>query len=392
MIKRISCALFSVMLLLMLSGCHLGTPDDDTDIGKHEKLSEILNEAKEEYNIPAVGAIILNSGIIIDKAIIGVRSVDGVQPVTFSDHFHLGSNTKAITGFIAGKLVEDGIITWDKQFFDLFPDLKAGAREDYYNITLSDLLSHRAYVLPLKTGVSDVLEQIPLLEGDIKDKRIAFSAHILKEKPVKSLFGNYKYSNAGYVLAAAMLEEAGGMSWEDLVQRVLVEDLGLSVNAGWPIEIDDNQPRGHLPGSYVDEETGELIIYDKEYHYENDDILNPAGDLNINMLDYAEYIQLNLQGLNGNDNYLSSKTYQYMHFGIPDYSIGWENSRKDNYTISEHSGSKGNFFCHTYIVKEKDMAVIVFANSGILNALNKVEYFLGGIKLNNYLKEIENLY
>ena len=127
-------------------------------------------------------------------------------------------------------------------------------------------------------------------------------------------------------------------------------------------------------------------------HYENDDILNPAGDLNMNMLDYARHIQLNLQGIHGTDNYLTSGTYKYMHFGIPYYSIGWVNSRKGDVTVSQHSGSKGNFFCHAYIVPEKDIAIIVFANSGILNALNPIEYYLGGKKLQNYLTRMENLY
>lgn len=391
-IRKIAGTILLIALPFMFLSCHSGMPESNTSVDKHGKLVEILNEAKEKFNIPAVGAIILNSDTIIDKAIIGVRSIDGIEEATFTDHFHLGSNTKAITGFIAGKLVEDGKINWGTKLFDLFPEIKERTREDYHPISLSDLLSHRALIQPFLADVSEVLGQIPDLNGDIRDKRVAFSEYMLKEKPAKPWFSNYIYSNAGYVLAAAMLEKASGMTWEELVKKILVEDLGLSTNIGWPIDINDAQPRGHLPGSYVGKESDELIIYDKEYHYENEEILSPAGDLNMNILDYAKYVQLNLQGLNGHDNYLLSKTYQYLHFGIPKYSIGWENSRKNNMNISKHSGSKGNFFCYAYIIKEQDTAIIVFANSGILNALNKIESFLGGMKLNDYLKKIENLY
>ena len=390
--KKIIICIFSVFLLITFASCQATTHNGDTNISEHKKLIEILNEAKNEFNIPTLGAIILNSNSIIDKAIIGVRSIDSEQEATLSDHFHLGSNTKAITGFIAGKIVEDGKISWDTKFFDLFPELKDGSREDYYLISLSDLLSHRAQIPPLLTDPSKVMEKIPASEGDIKDRRIKFCEYMLKEEPVRPFFKTYAYSNAGYVLAVVMLEKASGMSWEELVQKILVDDLKLSVNVGWPIEIGDDQPRGHLPGSYVGKKSDDLMIYDKDYHFENDNILYPAGDLNMNMLDYASYIQLNLQGLKGVDNYLFSNTYDFMHFGILHYSIGWENSKNGKLNISEHSGSKGNFFCHTYIVKEKDMAIIVFANSGILNALNPIEYFLGGKKLNSYLHQIENLY
>ena len=261
-----------------------------------------------------------------------------------------------------------------------------------YHITLSDLFSHQSLVLPVKSGAASLLEEIPELMGDIKNRRLKFCEYILKEEPDRPFFKTHTYSNAGYVLAASMLEKVSGLSWEELVEQILVDDLNLSANVGWPIDIGDDQPRGHLPGSYVGKENDELTIYDTEYHYENDDILNPAGDLNMNMLDYARYIQLNLQGINGTDNYLTSGMYKYMHFGIPYYSIGWVNSRKGDVKISQHSGSKGNFFCHAYIVPEKDIAIIVFANSGILNALNPIEYYLGGKKLQDYLMRIENLY
>ncbi len=381
-----------IVLLFVFPGCQASTTDSVETIEKQKKLLDILDDAKKEFNIPALGAIILNSNSIIDKAIIGVRSIDSNQEATFNDHFHLGSNTKAITGFIAGKLVEDRVISWDTRFFDLFPELKNGSREDYYHITLSDLLSHQSLVLPVKSGAASLMEKIPELAGDIRDRRLKFCEYILKEAPDRPFFKTYTYSNTGYVLAASMLEKASGLSWEELVQEILVDDLKLSANVGWPIDIGDDQPRGHLPGSYVGKESDDLTIYDTDYHYENDDILNPAGDLNMHILGYASYIQLNLQGINGIDNYLSSSTYKYLHFGIPHYAIGWVNSRKGDVTISQHSGSKGNFFCHTYIVVEKDMAIIVFANSGILNALNPIEYYLGGKKLNNYLSRIENLY
>jgi D-alanyl-D-alanine carboxypeptidase len=390
--KKIIICVFLVSLLIMIVSCQIGSENSSKNINKTEKLLEILNKAKTEFNIPALGAIILNSDSIIDKAIIGVRSIEDDQEATFDDSFHLGSNTKAITGFIAGKLVEDRKISWDTRFFDLFPELKDISKEEYHLISLSDLLSHRAKVLQFKTVDNDILNRIPASESDIKARRLKFCEYVLQEELERPFFKTYSYSNAGYVLATAMLEESAGISWEELVQEIMVDDLELFANVGWPIEIDENQPRGHLPGSYIGEETEDLIIFDKDYHNENEDILSPAGDLNINMLDYAKYIQLNLQGLKGVDNYLSSDTYEFIHFGIPNYSIGWENSKKGGLNISEHSGSKGNFFCHTYIVKEKDIAIIVFANSGILNALNPIEYYQGGKKLDSYLHQIENLY
>jgi D-alanyl-D-alanine carboxypeptidase len=359
-----------------------------------DRLADILDRAKKEFNIPALGVIALDSRGVIEQAIVGVRDIYGADPATCEDYFHLGSNTKSITGFIAAKLVQDGLIGWDARFFDLVPELAAASRSDYRDITLADLLSHRAWVQPFASGTE--LEEIPELKGGIMEKRIGFAEYVLKQKPTRtsgqSLFKPYAYSNAGYVLAAAMLERAGGRSWEELAHEVLVGDLGLSMHIGFPVELGSSQPRGHLPGAYIGKGKDTLMIYDTEYRVKHDDILSPAGNISMSMTDYAEFLRLNLQGLEGTDNYLTADMYRSIHFGIPQYAIGWENSRENNADVSSHSGSKGNFMCHARIIKDRDLAMVVFANSGIVNALDPISRFFGEMKLEGCLDEIQRLF
>ena len=395
--KRNLIIIFSMVVILAVAGylyVALSTRPQTipgySELVSHEKLVGLMDAIREEFDIPALGVIIADGENISDKALIGTREIGKDSTPTFQDHFHLGSNTKALTGFMAAKLVEDGKISWDTKFFDMFPGLKEESRKEYHEITLADLLSHRAYLPSFKTGVNEILEQIPV-DLSTMDKRMEFCKIMLNEKPAKPFLSSYKYSNAGYVLAASMMEAAGGASWEELVQSIFVEDLDLDVGTGWPIDISEDQPRGHLPDSYLGEKGSGLMVFDTEYHNVNEEILNPSGELNMNMLDYARFVQMNLQGLNGKDNYLSGEIYEFIHFGLTAYSIGWENTKKGGERVSQHSGSKGNFFCHTYIAPEKDMAIIVYANSGIINALNPIESFLAGIKLDKYLKMIREI-
>lgn len=354
----------------------------------------MMEEWSDEFNIPALAVLVFSHNSIIDKAIIGVTNAGESRRATFDDYFHLGSNTKAVTAFIAAKLVEEGTLNWDTAFFELFPEHKAGSRPEYSDITLADLLSHRAGIRAYLSGKE--ISRLPEMTGDIRDRRAQFSQLVLREKPQKvsklSLFTEYTYSNAGYVLAAAMLERATGQSWEDLVRRVLVSDLNLSVHVGWPVEIGEDQPRGHLPGSYMGKSTDELMVYDKNYIYQNQDIFNPAGHLSVRILDYARFIQMHLAGLQGKSNYLSSHMYEYMHFGVKQYSLGWANSTKDGQLVSSHEGSAGNFYCRTQILKEKDIAVVIFANSGIINTLKLYQSLRGERKLKRYLSRIVAIY
>lgn len=280
-----------------------------------------------------------------------------------TDYFHLGSNTKAITAFIAGYLVERQKISWDTKFFTLFPEWKAGADPAYFNITLSDLLSHRARIKPYTAGTE--FQQVPKTTGSKSEQRKNFAKYLLHSDPVKLTTAAYTYSNAGYSVAALMLEQASGKTWEDLVEEVLGKELKLKYKFGWPNKGDDKQPSGHWM------QDGKLTPVPGDTDY-NLNLIEPAGDLSMPLGDYAKFIQLHLAGLKGKDNLLKAATYQYLHYGIEQYAMGWLNINKSNKHSSEHAGSAGTFYCYTLINKDKDIAYIIVANTATEKALKGI--------------------
>ena len=96
--------------------------------------------------------------------------------------------------------------------------------------------------------------------------------------------------------------------------------------------------------------------------------------------DYAKFIQYNLKGLQGEDNVLKSTTYEYLHYGLTDYSIGWGNVNKSDKQFSEHSGSAGTFFCYTLIDKKRKLAYIIIANSATRQAQQGIFKLLDRLK------------
>ncbi len=93
------------------------------------------------------------------------------------------------------------------------------------------------------------------------------------------------------------------------------------------------------------------------------DFTEPAGDINIELKDYVKFIQLNLQGLQGYNNYLNAKTYQFIHKGIDGYSLGWYNIYENSKELSTHSGTAGTYYSLVHIDRIKGKAYIIFANS-----------------------------
>lgn len=310
-----------------------------------------------KHNIPELGYSVISSDKIIELKVLGFHRTDLKNENTRAsslDYFHLGSNTKAITGFIAATLVENNKIKWSTKFFDLFPSWKNNCNPAYYEITLADLLSHRAQIQPYTNGLE--YQKLPKFKGDKSEQRRQFSKYLLSEKPVNNTDKIYSYSNAGYSIASLMLEKVSGKSWEQLTHQIMSKTLNVKIAFGWPNKHNINQPFGH----WVENDTLKPNPPGIEY---NLSLGEPAGDISMTLPDYSKFIQLNLQGLLGMDNIIKSSTYNYLHFGLNDYSIGWGNVNKNNIQLSEHSGSAGTFFCYTLLDKSNNVAYVVVTNS-----------------------------
>ncbi len=92
------------------------------------------------------------------------------------------------------------------------------------------------------------------------------------------------------------------------------------------------------------------------------DYTEPAGDLNIKLKDYAKFIQFNLQGFNGQNNYRTSKRNQFIHKGIDNYSLGWYSNYENGKKLLTHSGTLGTYYSLVHIDGIKGKAIIVFTN------------------------------
>ena len=321
-----------------------------------QNLIVISDSLRIKYKIPEIAFAIVSVDSIIELQTLGFHKIesknkeDEAKP---NDYFHLGSNTKAITGFICAYFVEQNKINWKTKFFDLFPIWKKKSNEAYYKITLEDLLSHRARIQPFTSG--NEYEKLPKFIGTKSEKRKQFCEFLLKNEPVKQNNKTFNYSNAGYSLATLMIEKVSGKSWEELVNIVVKEKLKLNYKFGWPNRFELNQPWGH----WIENDTLKSLSPNTKYDLS---LAEPAGDLSMQLNDYAKFVQLNLSGLNGKDNFLKTKTYEYLHYGKNEYSIGWGNVKDEKREISEHAGSDGTFFCYTQIDKKRKKAYIVQIN------------------------------
>jgi CubicO group peptidase (beta-lactamase class C family) len=320
-----------------------------------QTIKAYADSIQKANHIPALAYTVLNSDSILLSKVQGIRSISAGDSVQSGDYFHLGSNTKAITSFIAGKLVEEKRIDWETPFFELFPSWKSSSRKEYHSTTLSQLLSHRAGIQAFTSGIDFM--KLPEFKGDLPKQRKAFCRWLLQQEKVESKKKTYIYSNASYSLAAIMLEKASRKSWEELVKEHLEDSLGLKVLFSWPNSESAEQPWGHWKLN------NELSPLPPQHFYRLNPLIAPAGDLSMNLEDYSRFIQQHLRGLHQKESYLSPETLNFIHYGLPEYSMAWGWQLKEEKHHSYHDGSGGTFYCSTLIVKEEDLAIIIMINA-----------------------------
>jgi CubicO group peptidase (beta-lactamase class C family) len=340
-----SVAALAAALLLPLSA-EAGVQDD------------MVALAREASGSPGLAAAVITSGSI-DVYASGLRRVGSRARVAKDDFFAIGSDAKAMLGTLIAQEVEAGRLRWDMTIEEVLPEVMATARPEYRTVTITQLLDHRSGLLPLAT-LPD-LAGVPRLDGPVIAQRRKFARWVLRQAPVVAPGTTGVYSNAGYVVAAAMLERVTGRSYEELLQRRLLAPIGICARFGWPGAGDrKNAPWGHM---LVD---GRLVAVDPddpESHVP--EWMNPAGNLSLSTRDFARFVQLHLRGLRGTSTYLDPSTFRQLHTPAEGYlyAYGWAVIEQDGRQISFHEGNSSLFYAFMIIDPENDIAAVVVANA-----------------------------
>ena len=315
-----------------------------------------VRELRRTAGIPAIAAVRVAGSGIDEATTDGVRRIDRPDPVEARDRFHLGSNTKALTALLAALAVERGDLAWDTTAADVL----GGAGP---SPTLRQLLAH-ASGIPGYTDDEEIARVRPL-EGDPAAQRAAFARIALADEPLFVAGTQHAYSNAGYAVAAAMVEAVSGETWESALQTRIFDRLGIDGAIGWPVQERADAPAGHR---LVD---GGLVPHDPtEDSYGLPVWLRPAGDVSMSVSDYGVFLADQLAGLAGHGRLGSATTYRALHQPDPPddaddvgYALGWGVRIGSNGPISMHTGSAETFYAVVVLEPARDRGMAVLTNS-----------------------------
>jgi len=359
--KRIKVGLLSALFLVFLTSCLTDETKDNQvenqvlclqtnpNSNKSDSIQHMLTKVVNDGKAPGLIAAIISSDSVIAIASAGERKTGSGIAFTTNDLVHLGSCTKAMTSTMITTLVAEGKLNWESKLIDVIPEIKGSIHADYYNITLWQLLTHRAGLS--KNAMDwDVHEHKEIIE-----RRLTILKDNL-QKPATYKYGEFHYSNLGYMVATCMAEKVTGICWESLMQERLFDPLGMS-STGFGAPNTHNQidqPWGHKNTWYWYKWVSD--------QYDNPEALAPAGMVHCSIVDWAKFLSLQLSKENP---ILERKYLNKLIEPDGNYAGGWGIIEQPwtKGVVLVHNGSNGVWYAEVVVAPKLDRAFIVATNS-----------------------------
>lgn len=170
------------------------------------------------------GAVLLEeSGEVVLLRTCGLADRQAGVPVTTDTVFDIGSLTKTFTAAAILKLVSAGAVAVDERLGDLLPGVSA----DKAGITIHQLLTHSSGLADFIAADGKPIDQYtPDLDYE-PVTREGLLARVWRSRLIGPPGGAWAYSNAGYSLLAAIIEQVSRLSHERFLREELLLPLGM---------------------------------------------------------------------------------------------------------------------------------------------------------------------
>lgn len=315
-------------------------------------VSAVIAALLKDSDVPSMTVAVVQDGGVVAMGAWGIRKVGRKTEVTVKDKYHLGSCSKSMTATLGAVLIEEGKLKWDTPVEEVFKDVRI--HEGYQGVTFEQLVTN-------KGGTPGDIE--PTLwtalwdaQGSERRQRMQLVKGILTEPPAYKPGSKNVYSNAGFSIAGAMLEELLDKPYEKLMAEKLFEPLGMD-SAGFRAPAKNgkvDQPYGHV------NERSKVVPVDPEPTGDNPAAIAPAGAVHCSVGDYAKYA---LMHLGYGKQILNKDTLEFLHTA-PDgeeYAKGWIVVEGG---VLAHEGSNTTFHSIIVLSPKNKSGVVALCNFG----------------------------
>lgn len=325
-------------------------------------FDDYVNKALKDWEVPGLAiAVVKNDKVLLVKGY-GVKKTGDSAPVTEKTMFAIGSASKAFTAATVGMLVDEGKVKWDDPATKYLPGFQLFDPYATRELTVRDLLSHRSG-----------LERGDLMWYGSDYNREEILRRIRFLKPSWSLRSRFGYQNIMYLAAGEAVAKVAGKSWDEVVRERIFRPLGMTAS-NTSIKDLAASPDVATPHARVDNAVQAIP-------WRNIDNIAPAGSINSNVTDMAQWVRLQLnEGKFNAQTVITSGTVKEMHTpqmvlrleGVqeklnPDtrfmtYGLGWFLQDYKGRKVVQHGGNIDGMSALVAMIPEEELGLVILTN------------------------------
>ena len=325
------------------------------------QLQAGLDELVAKHRVPGAVCAMWHAGRM-SAAATGTANLNTGEPMTVDTGYLTGSITKVVLATIIMTVVEEGLLELDAPVVSYAPDVQFGADVDVArSLTVRHLINHSSGVdtadlfapaRPYPEGIYDYLEPMARA-GKLTDPGVVSS-----------------YNNIGWIVAEMILRNVTGQTFHELLQRRIVEPLGLTRTV---TSVHKAILHRVAVGSFLtaagDHRPTSQFMYPDSW-------AAPGTTPITTVVDTLAFLAMHLRGGVSADNggrHLSAASVEKMQTPTsPDptgpasgFGLGWRYVEADGRRVLSHGGGSPGGTAHALISPADDCALVAFVNSDV---------------------------
>lgn len=331
-------------------------------------LDGIVGRTMMTFAVPGMAIGIVKDGRVVFAKGYGVRQLGAAAAVDPDTIFAIGSTTKAFTTAALSLLVDEGKMDWDGKVVDYLPRFQMYDPYVTREFTIRDLVTHRS---GLKSAAGDLM-----VFPDSDFTRAEIIESLPRLRPASSFRARFAYNNVLYMVAGEVLSKVTGSSWEDFVQRRILDRLGMT---GCGVSgLQSSTGDVAAPHTMVDGKLARVQPVDVS-------VVAAAGGIHCNVNGMLKWVSAQL----GGETLLSEKQRREMwtaqtlgpvsplltrlhgtHFRA--YGLGWNLEDFHGHERVFHSGGVLGMASQVMLIPELRLGVVLLENQQSSEAINAV--------------------
>lgn len=207
------------ILVLLAMVCQAQTNSVIKDPKAFSTQVDALVKQYQDFDIFSGAVLVAEDNKSVYEKAFGLSNRDKGTPNTLNTLFDIGSINKLFTKVLVIQLIEEGRV---KPIDPIGKFLKGFPQEPSQKVTIEQLIGHTS-------GYGDYMQSPGFFDRPQSEQTIQAILEIIKRMPLSFEPGtDWQYSNAGFILLGAIIEQVTGKSYYENVKERIIEPLGMT--------------------------------------------------------------------------------------------------------------------------------------------------------------------